>query len=61
MDMSNKLTKKEYEKMLSSKETETEREIEAMSKVIKNKTARKQSVSFLKALDGKKIRNTPGT
>ena len=38
----------------------TEKAIELCNKMIKNEQARKQTIVFIKAIDGKKIRNTSG-
>ena len=38
----------------------TEKAIELCNKMIKNEQARKQTIVFIKAINGKKIRNTSG-
>ena len=38
----------------------TKRAIKMCNRMIKNPQARKQTVAFIKAADGKKIRNTSG-
>ena len=46
-------------KLLFSKKS-TEKAIELCNKIIKNKQARKQTIMFIKAVDGKRIRNKSG-
>ena len=43
-------------KLLFSKKS-TEKAIELCNKMIKNKQAKKQTIMFIKAVDGKRIRN----
>ena len=38
----------------------TEKAIEICNKMIKNEQARKQMIAFIKAIDGKQIRNKSG-
>ena len=46
-------------KLLFSKAS-TEKAIEICNKMIKNKKARQQTILFIRAVDGKKIRNKSG-
>ena len=51
--------KKVDPKVFFSKES-TKKMIEICNKMIKNKKAREQTIVFIKAIDGKKIRNKSG-
>lgn len=53
-----KISRKEVKKAFSRESTK--RAIEVCNQVIKNPQARKQTVTFIKAANGKKIRNTSG-
>ena len=46
-------------KMIFSK-AYTKKAIEICNKMIKNEQARKQTITFIKAVDGKRIRNKSG-
>lgn len=51
-------SRKEIKKAFSRESTK--RAIEMCNRVIKNPQTREQTVAFIKAVDGKKIRNTSG-
>lgn len=52
------LSRKEIKKAFSRESTK--RTIKICDRVIKNPQTRNQTVAFIKAVDGKKIRNTSG-
>ena len=56
--MKKKFSKTEFKKAFSRKATK--KTIEICRQMIKNPQARKQTIAFIKAADGKKIRNTSG-
>ena len=53
-----KLSKIEFKRLFSPESTE--QAIEACNYVIKNPQTRKQAIVFIRAANGKKIRNTSG-
>ena len=59
MKKKKRFSKKEIEESFSSKGTE--RIIQAMESTIKDRRARKEAVSIIRALDLQKIRNTSKT
>jgi len=54
----NQISQKEREKIFSPEATE--KAIEMCKKMIQNPQAREQTIAFIRAADGKKIRNTSG-
>ena len=52
------ISRKERKKIFSREATK--KTIEMCKRMIKNPQARKQTIAFIKAADGKKIRNTSG-
>ena len=52
------LTRKEIKRAFSPENTQ--KTIEICKKVIKDKQTREQTIAFIRAVDGKKIRNTSG-
>lgn len=56
--MKKKFSNKEFKKAFSREATK--KAIEMCRHMIKNPQAREQTIAFIKAVDGKKIRNTSG-